>query len=986
MVRPLCLSLFTLATLYAQSLPTWTPLGPRAINGRTADPESGKIQTFAASASNPSIMYAGGGLGSGSEGPFTGAGIFKSTDGGTTWTPVNSGLTDTYVNALWVSPTDSNVALAGTEYGGIFRSANGGASWTSVGNYTSVSEFLSVGSSVLAGVGTGILASNDGGATWGPIQGAMKPVRALASGGSAVIAGTDGGAVLLQTQPGQSFQTIMQPGSGAIWSVAVNPNDPTNAYAVIGIRPPPLPSVLMVTTNSGGNWTQAKINDMAQSVVYGPDGKLYVGTSNGIYTSTDGVNFTYNGKTPWDVRRVFFTGTPATMTVASDQGLHRSSDSGNTFHALSGNVGNSILTGLAVHGSTILTTVQDFDPILSYDGGATWTQPSRAATGSVVSTGLVGEIGTSAINSGNPNYCYAYTQAAFYYSKDACKTFTKTSAPALLQANSFVLPAGADIIAPVPGAQTVYVGTANGVLKSADYGVTFSATTWPFTQVTAIGVNPANVNMILVGSTKGLSASTDGGGTWASVSTPGTGYPTTIAYSTTSPNVVLIGLNQGPGKGGGMLRSADSGATFQLSNSGLSTTVRNMTGYSIVDEWSARFSSDGVAALATSTGIYLSYDTGQTWQNITSNSIATYFTEAAWDSGYLYASTFGGGVVRTQIPAPALTPSPASLSFTSGGAAQTVVVTANRPGLAFTVAATTQSSLNWLTVTPTSGATPANLTVGVNASGFLPGNYSGQLTITAGSAPAVTIPVTLVATSPVPGTEPVIKFVVNGASFQSTIAPGMFLTVIGTDLSQTTRSWGDGDFINGALPTSLDGVSVSIGGKAAYIDYISPGQINLLAPAGVSVGTSAVLVKSPLGISAPTNATVSSVAPAFFLISGTYPAALHPDYSLVGPSGLFPGTTPAAPGETIQIYATGFGATNPATPDGVLSIPVAPLASAPTVTVGGKDAKVVFAGIVSPGLYQLNVTIPDLPDGDASLVAQLNGATAPAVTIAVAKK
>ena len=69
---------------------------------------------------------------------------------------------------------------------------------------------------------------------------------------------------------------------------------------------------------------------------------------------------------------------------------------------------------------------------------------------------------------------------------------------------------------------------------------------------------------------------------------------------------------------------------------------------------------------------------------------------------------------------------------------------------------------------------------------------------------------------------------VNGASFQAGIVPNSWITIVGTNLSPKTDTW-DNAVVNGALPLSLDGVSVSVGGQPAYLSYISPGQINALA-------------------------------------------------------------------------------------------------------------------------------------------------------------
>lgn len=100
--------------------------------------------------------------------------------------------------------------------------------------------------------------------------------------------------------------------------------------------------------------------------------------------------------------------------------------------------------------------------------------------------------------------------------------------------------------------------------------------------------------------------------------------------------------------------------------------------------------------------------------------------------------------------------------------------------------------------------------------------------------------------------------------------------------------------------------------------------------------------------------------------------------TLVGPA-IFsvPGYTfsPANPRETVSVYADGFGPTSmgvlsgSTTQGGVLS----PL---PVITIGGKNATVQFAGLVSPGLFQLNVVVPNsLGDGDQTISATYNDTT-----------
>ena len=118
---------------------------------------------------------------------------------------------------------------------------------------------------------------------------------------------------------------------------------------------------------------------------------------------------------------------------------------------------------------------------------------------------------------------------------------------------------------------------------------------------------------------------------------------------------------------------------------------------------------------------------------------------------------------------------------------------------------------------------------------------------------------------------------------------------------------------------------------------------------------------------------------------GPYVAAVHLDGSLVGPATLFPGaSSPAKPGEVIAIYANGFGPTNvpvvagSSTQSGTLS----PL---PVVTIAGRNAQVQFAGLVAPGEFQFNVTIPpNAPNGDAAIASGYGGiSTQPGTLITI---
>jgi uncharacterized protein (TIGR03437 family) len=225
-----------------------------------------------------------------------------------------------------------------------------------------------------------------------------------------------------------------------------------------------------------------------------------------------------------------------------------------------------------------------------------------------------------------------------------------------------------------------------------------------------------------------------------------------------------------------------------------------------------------------------------------------------------------------------------------------------------------------------------------------------------------------------------VTSVSNGASFLPGIASGSWITIMGTNLSATTRNWTQADFKKGVLPLSLDGVSVKVNNKAAPVYFISPTQINALAPPDTATGSIALTVTTSRGTSNTLYTTLQGVAPGWFACAGgKYPASVHADGTYVGPAGIF-GTAavavPAKPNETILLYGTGFGKTKPAVDPLTIFSGAAPLATPNDlrVTVGGLTATVAFAGLVMNGEYQFNIVVPNLPDGEHDLIATIGGA------------
>jgi uncharacterized protein (TIGR03437 family) len=197
---------------------------------------------------------------------------------------------------------------------------------------------------------------------------------------------------------------------------------------------------------------------------------------------------------------------------------------------------------------------------------------------------------------------------------------------------------------------------------------------------------------------------------------------------------------------------------------------------------------------------------------------------------------------------------------------------------------------------------------------------------------------TLTATGSSSGSMPAITLVQNAEGGAATIAPNTWATLKGSNLAPAgdSRIWQTSDFVNTQMPTQLDGVAVTMNGENAFVYYISPTQINVLTPPDLATGTIQVQVTTGGGTSTAFTAQAQAESPSFFIFGGApYVAATHAGGSLVGPTSLYPNqSTPAARGETIVLYANGFGPTTTAVVKGseTQSGSLNPL---PVIAIGG---------------------------------------------------
>ncbi len=337
----------------------WTFLGARPITDEfwSGDTDaSGRVASIAVHPTNPNVAYAATASG----------GLWKTTDGGANWTPLTDTLSN--LNSGWVTldPGDPEIVYLGTgEYAtgasgdGLFRSADGGATWTRIATTAQVGTSVSrivvhpTNPSILHVSGrSGVTRSIDGGTNWSSLQ--LSNVSDLvidANNPSTLYCGRRNVGLYKSTNDGQTwtalttglpaasvgrinmgiarsnpqvlyagFVNINNGGllgfyktsdGGANWTqktntpnypspqgsydhfVAVDPTDENVVYAG-GVFPSYAPAGVIRTTDGGDSWIDITISKFGGQVhpdqhcmAFGPDGTIWVGNDGGVWKSPD---------------------------------------------------------------------------------------------------------------------------------------------------------------------------------------------------------------------------------------------------------------------------------------------------------------------------------------------------------------------------------------------------------------------------------------------------------------------------------------------------------------------------------------------------------------------------------------------------------------------------------------------------------------------------------------------------------------------------
>lgn len=318
---------------------------------------------------NPQTIYTG-----------NAGGLIRSTDGGLNWSTI---ITETRVKSIAFDPVDLQTIYIGTDFGtygqGVFKSTNGGTDWCRVssglrGLYTTAVA-LDSGSppTIYAGTsGGGIFRSDDNGANWTPINSDMTNWLGLSSfinclvidpvNTQIIYAGTQVG-LFKSTNAGTSWNRLSQGFTELnILSLAIDPADPRIIYAGTGqdvfLFFPYGSSGVFKSTDGGETWNKASVDQhesiQVLSLAIAPGSNrgqtLYAATYEGVLKSIDGgMNWKVEIAGPQDVMCLAVDPTTAeTVYAGTYSGVYKSANGGTSWTNISSDLPNQVIVSLII--------------------------------------------------------------------------------------------------------------------------------------------------------------------------------------------------------------------------------------------------------------------------------------------------------------------------------------------------------------------------------------------------------------------------------------------------------------------------------------------------------------------------------------------------------------------------------------------------------------------------------------------------------------
>lgn len=484
--------------------------------------------------SRPATMYAA----------VPNQGVYKTTDAGSTWTPVNLGLGGgLYVRSLVMDPTNPLHLYAGTINGAIFKSTSGGGAWVAVrsgvpesaGDIYSLAIDPQAPDTVYAGTVQGVYKTTDGGFAWDAANtgfgGRFVQALALGSGNSSVVYASSEQGVFKSTNGGASWSNAsVGLGEGGVYALLTISGSPDTLYAGLSL------GGLFKSTDAGANWTASGTGITGlqiQSLAFTSEPEVaYAGTSTGIFKTADGganwseVNQGLNNR---QVRVLAVHPVdPKTVYAGTYRGLYKTVNGGASWVNVFGP--SSIIDSVSIHPTSPETVFVGTTAGVSKttDGGASWT---------VLGGGLPSDLWARAIAISRQNPSTLYVA-----SPD--RVFQSTNDGAQWAQVSNGLPAGIEVgeMQVAPGTtDTVYLLSANGGLHKTTNGGTIWENVLTPVNGHSLAIDPTDAQTIYVGTGTDIRKSRDGGQTWKVASARFHAEVETLAVEPGAPMTIFAG-------------------------------------------------------------------------------------------------------------------------------------------------------------------------------------------------------------------------------------------------------------------------------------------------------------------------------------------------------------------------------------------------------------------------------------------------------------
>jgi len=544
---------------------TWSP----ASNGLIPNPgiydEGGAVYTLAVDPTDPSTVYAG----------TIYEGAFKTTNGGASWSAINAGLAGQLVSGLAIDPATPSTVYAVTLDAGVFKSIDGGAIWSAANNGLSLSNgFLAIvidpanPSTLYVAADNGVYKSTDGAASWGPITSVPGFPWSLAidpQTPSTLYVGTQVNGVFKSTDGGASF-TDINTGltSMSVSRVAVDPTTPSRIY--VGMYDGV--DKLFRSSNGGASWTPVGIDTGNSAVsalaVHPQDGTAYAGTwTRGFFRSATG--------STWHASNTGLSNSWASVVAvdpATPSRVYAGTLGGGLFKSTNGAASWTAASNGLVYDEVDAIAIDPATPTTLYAAPSLFKSANAAASWSSAYNGLGSSAGvlSIAIDPATPSTLYAGTfNGGVFKSTNAAGSWNLASNG--LTTSAMITALAIDPATPT----TLYAGWrenfpfAGGVFKSIDGAANWSpADSLPSNaEVFALAIDPATPSTLYAATLFGVYKSVDGAASWTQVSS---GFTYALAIDPTTPSTVYAGTGTG-----GVFKSTDSGASWNAFNAGLST-------------------------------------------------------------------------------------------------------------------------------------------------------------------------------------------------------------------------------------------------------------------------------------------------------------------------------------------------------------------------------------------------------------------------------